>query len=294
MLIAAQKGHTEICELLLDKGKANIEETTPKGLTALNLAATKGHTGTVAFLLSKGAMVDTKTIKGCTGLQCTPLMYAAAGGHIEVCKLLLNTGKANPKDSSLIVAAQRGYTDVCELLLANGSDLEEKNPINQSTALHEAATFNHESLLQLLLSHKANVNSRDIFKGTPLSCASQNGHLASVVTLLQAGADPLLPAIDGALPIHLAASNNHTEIVKILIEKGGCSLDQVRHTELDHLSNSSREAHHNCHRYLGSFTSYTRSSFRCDGSKALRRKCPFSSAKKIAIRVLKLKRETTI
>ena len=196
--------------------------------------------------------------------------------------------------SLLCEAAEEGSISRCRELLAAGSDVGEREPRAQQTALHKAALYGHESLVQLLLSHKADVNSRNINKSTPLHCASQNGHLASVVTLLQAGADPLLPAIDGALPIHLAASNNHTEIVKILIEKGGCSLDQVRHTELDHLSNSSREAHHNCHRYLGSFTSYTRSSFRCDGSKALRRKCPFSSAKKIAIRVLKLKTETTI
>ena len=61
-----------------------------------------------------------------------------------------------------------------------------------------------------------------------LHLASQEGHLASVVALLQAGADPLLPAIKGALPIHLAAQNNHGEVVRILIEQGGCSFDQVR------------------------------------------------------------------
>ena len=68
--------------------------------------------------------------------------------------------------------------------------------------------------------------------GGPLTAASQEGHLASVVTLLQAGADPLLPDDDGALPIHFAAQKNHPEVVKILIEQGGCSPDQVRHTAL--------------------------------------------------------------
>ena len=64
--------------------------------------------------------------------------------------------------------------------------------------------------------------------GTPLDAASQEGHLASVVALLQAGADPLLPAIHGTLPIHQAAKDNHPEVVRILIEQGGCSIDQVR------------------------------------------------------------------
>ena len=40
LLAAAHRGHTEVCELLLEKGKANIEEMTPDGNTALNQAAT--------------------------------------------------------------------------------------------------------------------------------------------------------------------------------------------------------------------------------------------------------------
>ena len=59
---------------------------------------------------------------------------------------------------------------------------------------------------------------------------SHEGHLASAVALLQAGADPLLPQVDGQLPIHAAANNNHPEVVRILIEQGGCSIDQVRDT----------------------------------------------------------------
>ena len=59
LLNAAYFGHNEVCELLLDMGKANIEETTTDGATALMGAATKGHASTVALLLSKGARVET-------------------------------------------------------------------------------------------------------------------------------------------------------------------------------------------------------------------------------------------
>ena len=68
LLVAAQRGHTEVCELLLDKGKANIEETTPIGNNALNLAASKGHASTVALLLSKEARVDIRSRDGFTSL----------------------------------------------------------------------------------------------------------------------------------------------------------------------------------------------------------------------------------
>ena len=39
LLVAAQRGHTEVCKLLLEKGKANIEETGPGG------TAVKGNKG---------------------------------------------------------------------------------------------------------------------------------------------------------------------------------------------------------------------------------------------------------
>ena len=110
--------------------------------------------------------------------------------------------------------------------------MEEREPTTLFTPLHKAAINGHERIIQLLLSHKADVNSRNRTEATPLLLASQEGHLASVVTLLQAGADPLLPQVDGALPIHKAAQHNHVEVVRILIEQGRCSPDQVRHTAL--------------------------------------------------------------
>ena len=55
LLVAAKFGHTDICKLLLEAGKANIEERTPSGNSALKLAASESHASTVALLLSKGA-----------------------------------------------------------------------------------------------------------------------------------------------------------------------------------------------------------------------------------------------
>ena len=201
LLAAAQGGHIEVCKLLLETGKANIEETTLFGNTALNVAADDGHASTVALLLSKGARVDTRDKNGVT---------------------------------PLLSAAERGHTEVCELLLDNGSDLEESEPRAQWTALHIAAGRGPESLLQLLLSPKynPNLNITDRTESTPLHFASQMGHLAFVKKLLQAGADPLLPDHQGFLPIHSAARNNHDEVVWTLIKKGRCSSDQVRHTAL--------------------------------------------------------------
>ena len=231
LLAAANERYTEVCEVLLDKGKANIEETDPEGNTALMLAFMNPIT--VALLLSKGAEVDKRDHAGFSSL-----IAAVQLGDTEVCKLLLKSGKANvnektPKGLPLLhVAVQYGHAEVCELLLANGSDLKETEPHTLNNALHEAAITGHKRIIQLLLSHKVDVNSRNRRGATPLLLASQEGHVASVVSLLQAGADPLLPTHNGALPIDQAAQKNQSEVVRILIEQGGCSPDQVRHTVL--------------------------------------------------------------
>ena len=196
LLLAAYFGKAEVCELLLEKGKVNMEEATPGGNTALKLAATEGHTSTVALLLSRGARVDTRNKDGCT---------------------------------PLLAAVQKGFTKVCKLLLAAGSDVREKTSITMFTPLHLAVIYGHEKIIQLLFSHKAIINSKNKTGGTPLLFASQQGQLASVVTLLQAGADPFLSDVDGSLPIHRAASECQSEVVRILIEDMGCSPDQVTH-----------------------------------------------------------------
>ena len=78
LLAAADSGHTDVCELLLQKGRANIEDTNPDGSTALNIAAGEGFVSTVELLLSEGANVSTKDNKG-----FTPLLIAAKNGHAQ-------------------------------------------------------------------------------------------------------------------------------------------------------------------------------------------------------------------
>ena len=43
LMVAVQYGHTEVCQLLLEKGRAKIEEAMPGGATALIVAANKGE-----------------------------------------------------------------------------------------------------------------------------------------------------------------------------------------------------------------------------------------------------------
>ena len=136
---------------------------------------------------------------------------------------------------SLLFAAHDSSLTMCRLLLAAGADVEEREPNTKNTPLHYAAIYGQERTIKLLLSHKADVNSRSKTGVTPLYIACSEGHLASVVTLLQAGADPLMSAVDGSQPIHKAAQQNQSDVVRMLVEKTENNIDQVRHITLQHM-----------------------------------------------------------
>ena len=69
----------------------------------------------------------------------TALVYASANGEIDKVTILLAMGaRVDARDQGftpLMVAAQKGHTEVCELLLANGSDLEERDPVTLMTGV---------------------------------------------------------------------------------------------------------------------------------------------------------------
>ncbi len=77
---AADKGHTEVVKLLIDKGAdVNFREN-----EALKYAANMGHTDTVKLLIERGADVNAQDGKA--------LIEAAYEGHTDTIKLLIEKG----------------------------------------------------------------------------------------------------------------------------------------------------------------------------------------------------------
>ena len=119
LLLASQKGYTEIVNLLLDKGaNPNISNS---GNTSLIRACNSGYTEIVKLLLDKGADYNITDVTG-----YNPLYIACNNGYTEIVKLLLDKG-ANPNisnsgNTALIRAYKSGYTEIIKLLLDNGAD----------------------------------------------------------------------------------------------------------------------------------------------------------------------------
>ena len=76
------------------KEKRKEQQTNDERDIALFSAAFNGDARKVEELLSQGGRVDFRD------QGFTPLLIAAQKGHTEVCKMLLETGKANVKETS--------------------------------------------------------------------------------------------------------------------------------------------------------------------------------------------------
>lgn len=95
------------------------------------------------------------------------------------------------------------------------------------TALHWAASKNHQDLAIWLLKEGLPVNARNGADSTPLHTAAQNGRKKMTRTLLNAGADPAAMNADGETPIDLAKERGHDAVAKLIEEAGDGDQGQV-------------------------------------------------------------------
>jgi ankyrin repeat protein len=215
LLIAAQNGHKEIVEALLN-ARAPVDQAGSSGITPLWIAAQNGHKEIVEALLNARAPVDQADSYG-----ITPLWIAAQNGHKEIVKALLKAqAQVDQADSAgitpLLIAAEKGHIEVVEILLGAGANVNQAHHTG-TTPLLIAATNGHRKIVEVLLETGANVNQANNIGITPLWIAAKNGHREVVKVLLGAGADVNQAYDIGVTPLLIAATNGHKEIVEALL-----------------------------------------------------------------------------
>lgn len=99
------------------------------------------------------------------------------------------------------------------------------NRINQAgmTALHQAVLDDNMAIVQVLIGHGAKVNIADVDTWTPLHAAAANGFTDIVKFLLKSGADKGILTEDGETALDLV-DDEDTEIIALLrdnIEESG-------------------------------------------------------------------------
>ncbi len=145
---AAALGYVDrLRERLLDDPDAAAAAFSPDGFTALHFAAFFGKPEAARMLLEHGARHDVYTRNEFAN---QPLHAAAAGRHIEVCRVLLAAGAdVNATQhggyTPLHEAAQHGDVELSELFLSAGVDVQAVTDAGETPA-DAAAAAGHADL----------------------------------------------------------------------------------------------------------------------------------------------------
>ena len=157
LLEASRSGDLNAVQEMIIQG-ANVNEARGDGITALHAAAERGHRDVTERLLEAGAAVDPETRIG----SYKPLHLAAQSAHLEVAEQLLAAG-ADPNSVTtnsgvtplhLAATAIKGHATVA-LLLTHGADPNIREVSSGQTPLMFAAAENRAAAISVLTRHGA-------------------------------------------------------------------------------------------------------------------------------------------
>ncbi|KAJ5745112.1 hypothetical protein N7520_010294 [Penicillium odoratum] len=195
--------------------------------------------GAVDYDLEDQLKLSTSSINEKDSKGCTALAWAAARGDISSVKTLLSFG-ANPEiscdtgNNPLLRSVRAKSPECVRLLLEFGADVRQKSTLG-FTALHYSAYYrDDEALIQTLLGFRAQIDEKDNYGWTPLSCTAEYDQHKSARVLLNYGADPNIADNIGWTSMLRAVSSNSHNVLKLLMEKGAeyCSLSSRLETIL--------------------------------------------------------------
>lgn len=246
---AADKGRTELVELLIEHG-ASVNEKTQEGWTALAAAAQFGFSSIVDALLKAGA--DVNAVSNC---GWSSLMLASQNGHLSIVERLIEHGAGinirsnTSKFTALFSAIKNGHYSICELLLEKGASIS-KLPKETFFPLYIAAESGRAEIAELLLKYGANVNERTSDNWTCLMIATYNQHISVIKVLLDAKGILIddCPAA-GYTSFMLSCQNNNLPIIKLFLERGANLHAKSTH-HLNCLMIAARSGHPEIMRYL--------------------------------------------
>ena len=217
---AAWHGEADLVRLLIEVG-ANVGVATRiNGYTPLFLASQHGHAAVIGALLEGGANLNLASTTG-----STPLMFGAAAGQVDAVRLLLNAGadvnavESAREQTALMFAAADNRGNTIKALAAGGADLAATTRVVELSAVRTPEEASQVPGVDRPYRYPELI--RHLGGLTALLFAAREGHLESVMALLDAGADiHQLGAGHGTSALLMAIINGHYDLAKLLLDKG--------------------------------------------------------------------------
>ncbi len=247
--IAAAQGKVELlkyfietCKIPVDDKELDLKTWTETGWTGLQWAATNGQFNAAQYLLEKGAKPDERIDETAD----TPLMLAAAKGHIALAKLLVKYGanchlKKQDGRSTFHLAAAAGQLECLKYLATIDTTREEAMTDGHAKLMSAANISDDPELFRLLVSNGANPARKgtiylydqfgqktDGYYGNLLGLAAAQGKMALLKYFIE---ECKLPVEDkeydpdkktdaGWTGLQWAANNGQIEAARYLLDKG--------------------------------------------------------------------------
>lgn len=222
LMIAAMCGHSKIVQLLLE-AKDNPSQCNKYGLSVLLMALQEKYTDIVADLIRAGA--DPNEQLKSDGL--TPLCWAAQYGKAELIDALLRFNHTNPNipqadgDVPLQLAVKfNQFNSIKALLKSEKTDLNFVNSYG-NTALMRAISYEEYDIAKALIDAKSDIhirNKKD--KWQAIHTAASTGHLETINRLIDAKADTNSVNENKLTPLFIAIIKKHKDAVNALLNEG--------------------------------------------------------------------------
>ncbi|KAI6352876.1 hypothetical protein MCOR25_009260 [Pyricularia grisea] len=231
----AARGKLDLVRLLLSHGAdPDAKPGRDNEIPAVFKAAEGGHAAIITELIARGADANWKHAR--TGQ--TALFAAACRSHVTAMGALLDGGASieiRDKDgrTPLLYLASDKKAGKCsaetlKLLVDRGADLEVRDPISR-TPLVWAATTGNLKLLDIFtsgcLGRRADMTATNNRGRTALHLAAEQNHPEMVRLLLERGADPSAVSDGGWTALHNAAQGGHTDVIALLLQARGVDVN---------------------------------------------------------------------
>ncbi|MEM0897396.1 MAG: ankyrin repeat domain-containing protein [Verrucomicrobiota bacterium] len=205
---AAEDGNEEVVRAFLEFGmEPDVEDGF--GNRSLSLAAAEGRGDVVKVLVRAGSELEHRNENG-----ATPLLAGAGSGDHRVVEELLGAG-ADPT-----IRDTTGWGVLTKAVVSEDVQTVESLvrvvPDQKNEALLMAAVQGAVEVIEVLLSHGADIDTRSTDGMTPLMYASRGGYEEAVSLLVYHGANASLRNVEGERATDLAKSQKVKEVLAAL------------------------------------------------------------------------------